>query len=962
MLPLLATAGRMLATSAARGAISGGARTAAGGGGNIVKGMVKDKAEKEIKGKIVKVTTEKFLAKKTQLPNLNSSGTDSKGGALVKSESSALVKKESDNPLLDELLIIKSTLVTIKSLMDKSALFDKNEYARKKKELERQKRKSKEDELEKKPSKTKKIGKGAPKPSGNIFDFITNYLLNVFLGSLANWAFNYIPQIIDVIKGIASGVDNLWKVLKFGIISLATNFPKQIKFLAKLSAKIFGGPIKLIGKLLFKAGSLLTGLLKKAGGFIFNLVGGPLKSIAKKILGQTGTEAAKKVAQTASKAVSAGSKKAADLAASQGSKKLVGRLKAFSKIFKRVPVIGAILGIAIDLAMGEPLDRAVVGAIGSSIGAAIGGALGKGGALALTLSTGGIGALAAPFIIGASGFIGAAVGDWIAKSMYKNLTGRVSQAEKEASKVEQKAKGGKVQNLTRPTSGSSPSGITRETGVQKRTFESKESKKAVLNRSRPFAISQKAIKNSKSFFGDDQSKYLLKLSDGFKKSTFIGDLLRIGMAIAMGETILKSTTDGAADNMSYEMFKAYENGLIDVDDDIDTSSLSYSFRKWARGRIYAEVSASKKYQQNMKSRPGAPSGGGGDGGDGTEGPPGPGEVIQGGDADFWTLAAVASLEGSSDQGEADVAQAVYNRVASGVFSVKTIKDAILSPGQFQPVTGDGVPIKLWRAIKDRETAIAAVAAHKGKGIATATKYVDQAARNITNPSLQKNAAEWVGGRTDFAVPSAANKYPGGFGYRTRHGHLFGWYVGPGAIAYGKKNPGPAQVPSFGNMSVPKGSPSANVAQSQEPSSSPPSAPAPASSESETTDFSKFAEILGDKKGKILGPKDSNDANINAPFVSVPVKPAPQASQQPAKPSQAAVSSTKPKVSPSAISQSASYDRKSPSTIILPPPQQAANTALGSAGQTSRPRIDYDSSMLNSDSRNMFKQVLSAALY
>lgn len=174
----------------------------------------------------------------------------------------------------------------------------------------------------------------------------------------------------------------------------------------------------------------------------------------------------------------------------------------------------------------------------------------------------------------------------------------------------------------------------------------------------------------------------------------------------------------------------------------------------------------------------------------------PGKVIQGGDADFWSLAAVASLEGINPQGEADVAQAVYNRVASGKYGVETIKDAVLSPGQFQPVTGDGVDINLWRAVKDRESAIAAVAAHKGKGIETATKYVDEGAANITNPSLQRDAAEWVGGRTDFAVPSAANVYPGALGMRTRHGHLFGWYVGPGSIAYGRTNPGPASIPNF----------------------------------------------------------------------------------------------------------------------------------------------------------------------
>ena len=171
----------------------------------------------------------------------------------------------------------------------------------------------------------------------------------------------------------------------------------------------------------------------------------------------------------------------------------------------------------------------------------------------------------------------------------------------------------------------------------------------------------------------------------------------------------------------------------------------------------------------------------------------PGKVIQGGDADFWSLSAVASLENGNPEGQADVAQAVYNRVASGAYSVKTIKDAVLSPGQFQPTReGDA---SLWAAIKDRESAIAAVNSNpNGKG--RAEKIVDGAASNITNPSLQKSASEFVGGRTDFAVPSSAEKYPGGFGYVTRHGHLFGWYVGPGSVAYGKTNPGPSSVPAF----------------------------------------------------------------------------------------------------------------------------------------------------------------------
>ena len=178
-----------------------------------------------------------------------------------------------------------------------------------------------------------------------------------------------------------------------------------------------------------------------------------------------------------------------------------------------------------------------------------------------------------------------------------------------------------------------------------------------------------------------------------------------------------------------------------------------------------------------------------------------GVSVSGGNADFWTLAAVASLESGNAQGQADVAQAIYNRVASrsnfGQGSNHTIKGHILARNQFQPVRETKGSYDIWSKIVDKETAIKALSAHpRGKN---AAQMIERAAANIKNPQLQKNAAEWVGGRTDFAVPSAANKYPGGIGFKTRHNHLFGWYVGPGSIAYGKTNPGPASVPSLGVM-------------------------------------------------------------------------------------------------------------------------------------------------------------------
>jgi F0F1-type ATP synthase assembly protein I len=185
------------------------------------------------------------------------------------------------------------------------------------------------------------------------------------------------------------------------------------------------------------------------------------------------------------------------------------------------------------------------------------------------------------------------------------------------------------------------------------------------------------------------------------------------------------------------------------------------------------------------------------------GPGGDGSVVTGGNADFWTLVAVASLESGNPQGQADVAQAIYNRVASrsnfGQGSNHTVKGHILAKGQFQPVRETRGGYNTWSKIADKSTAISTLSAHP-RG-SNAERMIESTATNLRNSQLQQNAAEWVGGRTDFATPSAANKYPGGIGFKTRHGHLFGWYVGPGSIAYGKTNPGPAKAPTLGSIVV-----------------------------------------------------------------------------------------------------------------------------------------------------------------
>ena len=164
--------------------------------------------------------------------------------------------------------------------------------------------------------------------------------------------------------------------------------------------------------------------------------------------------------------------------------------------------------------------------------------------------------------------------------------------------------------------------------------------------------------------------------------------------------------------------------------------------------------------------------------------------VSGGNADFWSLVAVASREDGDSQGQADVAQSIYNRVASGVYDANTIKGIITSGGQYEPTFANTAD---WKAITDIKSA--SIAAGKSES------ELKKVAAAITNKKYQDAAREFVGGRTDFM---GGSNQPGPGDKRRQENspnNFFGWFVGPAARAYGKKNPGPATVPKLGDIVV-----------------------------------------------------------------------------------------------------------------------------------------------------------------
>ena len=165
--------------------------------------------------------------------------------------------------------------------------------------------------------------------------------------------------------------------------------------------------------------------------------------------------------------------------------------------------------------------------------------------------------------------------------------------------------------------------------------------------------------------------------------------------------------------------------------------------------------------------------------------------IQGGDADFWTLVAVASREDGEPQSWADVAQSIYNRLASGAYTGKTIKELILGQMQYEPTWkfpkpgATGKPNQEWYSIKD--------AASAGIAAGQSEAAMRKVAAAILDPSLQKNAREFIQGRTDFRGYSVS----GGI-QRKRGDNYYGWYNNYSANKIGS-------VPNFGATATGGGS-------------------------------------------------------------------------------------------------------------------------------------------------------------
>jgi hypothetical protein len=696
----------------------------------------------------------------------------SKGGALSK-VSKNIAKGSSSLGITESaqknIGIISIKVVEIDKILKGTLASQKKQLDNQKRQESSKRREKQEEKLETKPQAERGSIKMPKLPKLGIFDWIKNFIGNVILGYFVVRLIDHLPKIIPIVKFLGTATDlvlGLGGDLLNGLITFVDWGYKAYDF-TKNQLKNFGGDNFI--KVFDAFTGAIDGVVVAALAASFALVdmmgsrdmggGADIKKGGKPKVTTSGG-GSRSLFRQRPKVTFGG-----------GNKALLSSVKPFTK---RLPVIGALLDFGLSVALGEPVGRAAFKAIGAGLLGSIGAALGG------------------PFAI-LTGIAGGMAGDWAGGALYDLFFG----GKKSSNRGVAKAAGG-GQPSTR--------GGRVVGGPAQRRVQKNKTKRTV-------SVQPTPIKPGANVGGEKEiTKVFPKSKDKTKVSPldyvetsykkigdepFFGPLMSISTKALVGQKSGKVDYKNAAQGLSNWMNVTFSDEILRTGalyaaggGEIDaklleskggdmTDAIARSLEDNISKRIDETINdLMKQMMLEPQTKPA-----------GVPGPsePGPENMIniQGGDADFWTLVAVASREDGDPQAWADVAQSVYNRLASGAYSGKTIKDLILGQMQYEPTwkhpngttRGVGKPNPEWYQIKDAATA--------GAAAGQSEDAMKKVAAALLDPTLQKNAREFIQGRTDFrgySVSGGTQRKPGD--------NYFGWYNNYTANKIGS-------VPNFG---------------------------------------------------------------------------------------------------------------------------------------------------------------------
>lgn len=759
------------------------------------------------------INSQKFLPPS----KISSSSSMIKVGKVVPSlykKTSALKSKSSD--VDGELLVIKTKVVDISNLVSSTTLLKKKTEKENRKEKEEKKREEKENKLEKKDNKLISKLPSFNLPKLGFLDAINRFITFTLLGWVFKRIYPYIPQILGFIKKIDP-------VIKF-VEVLAGNFFKGvvdfIDFGYKAHDTVRDFTKKIGGENLQKTFddftknlntfvelALIAGMLSTGGPNLGSPKGGPRggkpgkggdwRTEGNVIKGKGGfkqaydnmlkkgnlTKGEQRVVRDYKRLVKAGYHP--DSAANQAffrnrpewlsGRNVRGggfsvetakdyrtaakgnvvkpklRLSFGKGIFGRVPIIGGLLDFAFSLAMGEPVGRAAAKAVGSTLGSALG-----------TL-------IPIPF---AGTILGGILGDIVGGALYDTLTANKPKKMAGGGKVttrKGKVVGGKIKRtVRRVTSPSKAKQVKPGTSVggekKVKQIYPEPPKQQVGKMMNPYGFLTKTTKDmgsipflgpifnifGKTLLGDSPSK------DDYK---IIGSSINAWINNAISKGILQGNL----------MSAFADGGVVDIENEMKRNISGWvekSVEELVRNKVTAAIN---ELRRNLGLKPLGITG--------AEVPQGLGDglglYVSSDSPDFWLLATAALFENSDPQGAADVAQAIYNRVAmpGDPWHVdNSIRKAILDPNQFQPVRQYG-GTSAWSAIKTKEDAIRFV-----KTYGKSQSQLETVAAAILDKNKQASARQFVGPRDSFRATSyeAANNHLADETEVRRLGHAFGF--------------------------------------------------------------------------------------------------------------------------------------------------------------------------------------------
>lgn len=692
------------------------------------------------------------------------------------------LKPQGDN-VGGEIAVVKKQVVSISKIVSDNTLLIKKSQEQDKKESENKKRDEKENRLEgKKDSGLIKALIGTI-PQLGFLDAINRFITFTLLG----WAFKkiypYLPQILEFSKNIKP-IIQFFETLSINFFKGVVDFidfgykayDKVREFTKNLGGEPFQKAFDDFSKNLntFINLALVAGMLA-TGRPSFNK-GDPRDKSGKVPNGKPKYEyntkrdfGGGKYGDTIQGKSSFGKIKGSNLL-SGGFKRAPGRLatrvlgRAGSRIargiFARIPIIGGLIDFALSLAMGEKPGRAAAKAVGSTLGSALG-----------TF-------IPVPF---AGTILGGILGDIVGGALYDTLV---------TDKPKKMAGGGKVTTRKGKVVGGKVKRSVR------RIYSTPKSKQIKTG------ASVGGEKKLKQLFPEPPKDQINKMMNpyGFLTNTakrfgeipVVGSIFNIFGKVLKGDLptkddfrIIGSSFNAWINNaitngiLRGNLASAFaEGGVIDIEMQMkrDISGwVEKSVEELVRNKVTEAINELRK---NLRMKPISGSVGG------QITPVGEDINISGGSSDFWTLVALVSREDGDPQSWADVAQSIYNRLASGAYTGKSIKELITARTQYQPTwdfprTGQyGIPNPEWLAIKDAQSAAAA----SGWDIS----HMNKVAAALLNPTLQKNAKDFVQGRTDF---KAQGQGVTGIS-RTNRSNVFGWH-------YNYKENKIASVPNFG---------------------------------------------------------------------------------------------------------------------------------------------------------------------